>query len=440
MHPLPQGRQGHEGRLTELGAGRPRRPGVTSSGWQRSAIGVSLAAFALRLAWPLGLELYGDEAYYALWSRRLAFGYFDHPPLVAWLLRAASLGHSQLGEIWLRLPFAACGGLAVFFSAGIARELSPEPSENDRAPILAAFLTAVAPVAVLTSALALPDAPLTAAVAGCTWLVLRARRGDLLWAGVLFGLALLSKYSAATLLPGFALIALRDPEARGWLRRPEGWCAIAAAAVVFAPCAAWNAAHGFVSLLFQIRHASGGGFSAESLLAFGGTELLGAGPLTLVLALPLLARAETAAGKRLAALTLLPLAWFSFAALLGRFVANWPAFQDPALCAAAAVALSTFPQKLRQAVSLASSAAAVAAVIVLGLELRHPRFVPVTNVGVARFHEGKSLADAVRSRVGSPTAFIFTSDYQDASELAFYGGFLRFGPVPRAPITARPVG
>ncbi len=317
------------------------------------------------MAGPWGLDLYGDEAYYALWSRRLALGYFDHPPLVAWLLRAASLlGQS---EVWLRLPFAACGGLAVFFSAGIARELSLEPG-NDRAPLLAAFLTAVAPLAVLTSALSLPDAPLAAAVAVCTWLVLRARRGDLLWAGVLFGLALLSKYSAATLLPGFALIALRDPEARGWLRRGEVWIAIALAAALFAPCLYWNATHDFVSLAFQIHHASGGGFAPQTLMAFAGTELVGAGPLTLLLALPFLWRARNAPAQRLAALTILPLLWFAIAALRGRFEANWPAFLDPALCAAAAAALSTIPPKLRRALSVAASAAPVAAVIVLGLE------------------------------------------------------------------------
>jgi hypothetical protein len=317
----------------------------------------------------------------------------------------------------------------VFFSAGIARQLSGD----DRAPILAAFLTAVAPIAVLTSALAVPDAPLAAAVTGCIWLVLRARRGDLLWAGALFGCALLSKYSAATLLPGFALIALRDPEARGWLRGREAWIGIAIAALLFAPCVFWNATHDFVSFAFQIRHASGGGFAPQTLMAFAGTELIGAGPLTLILALPFLWRAETAATRRLAALTLLPLAWFAYAALRGRFEANWPAFLDPALCAAAAAALSAFPPKLRQALSVAASAAAVAAVIVLGLELRHPRFVPATNVEVARFHGGAILADAVRSRVNGTNPFFFTNDYQDAGELAFYGGYSRFGPCLERP-------
>ena len=31
------------------------------------------------------LPLTADEAYYWLWSQHLAWGYFDHPPMIAWL-------------------------------------------------------------------------------------------------------------------------------------------------------------------------------------------------------------------------------------------------------------------------------------------------------------------------------------------------------------------
>ncbi|HEX4270812.1 MAG TPA: glycosyltransferase family 39 protein, partial [Rhizomicrobium sp.] len=36
------------------------------------------------------LPLSADEAYYWLWSRHLAAGYFDHPPAIAWLIRAGT--------------------------------------------------------------------------------------------------------------------------------------------------------------------------------------------------------------------------------------------------------------------------------------------------------------------------------------------------------------
>jgi len=36
-------------------------------------------------------EIIEDEAYYWVWSQDLAFGYFDHPPLVALWIRISSL-------------------------------------------------------------------------------------------------------------------------------------------------------------------------------------------------------------------------------------------------------------------------------------------------------------------------------------------------------------
>src|SRR5262245_63835401 len=32
-----------------------------------------------------------DEAYYWLWSKHLAAGYLDHPPMIAWIIRASIL-------------------------------------------------------------------------------------------------------------------------------------------------------------------------------------------------------------------------------------------------------------------------------------------------------------------------------------------------------------
>ena len=45
--------------------------------------------------------LFEDEAYYYVWSKDLAFGYFDHPPMVALY---AALGNRIFdGELGLRL-------------------------------------------------------------------------------------------------------------------------------------------------------------------------------------------------------------------------------------------------------------------------------------------------------------------------------------------------
>ena len=49
-------------------------------------------------------ELIFDEAYYWYYSQNLDWGYFDHPPMVAWLIKASSYFFD--GELGVR--FMSC--------------------------------------------------------------------------------------------------------------------------------------------------------------------------------------------------------------------------------------------------------------------------------------------------------------------------------------------
>ena len=64
---------------------------------------VALAATLLfRLWFSVVLPVTADEAYFILWGRAPALGYYDHPPMVGWILAPlAALGDAS----WLmRLP------------------------------------------------------------------------------------------------------------------------------------------------------------------------------------------------------------------------------------------------------------------------------------------------------------------------------------------------
>ena len=58
-----------------------------------------LALVALRLVSATWTPLTFDEAYYWMWSKHLAFGYYDHPPAVAYVIRAGTMiaGDTELG-------------------------------------------------------------------------------------------------------------------------------------------------------------------------------------------------------------------------------------------------------------------------------------------------------------------------------------------------------
>jgi len=68
---------------------------------------VAVAAAVLRIVLFAGVELYEDEAYYWLWSRRLAFGYFQmgYASALAWVLflvvLALTTSQFALGQRWV---------------------------------------------------------------------------------------------------------------------------------------------------------------------------------------------------------------------------------------------------------------------------------------------------------------------------------------------------
>ena len=71
-----------------------------------------LALVVLRLGAAAFTPLTFDEAYYWMWSKHLAGGYYDHPPMVALVIRLGTLiaGDTELGvrlvSILLALPMS----------------------------------------------------------------------------------------------------------------------------------------------------------------------------------------------------------------------------------------------------------------------------------------------------------------------------------------------
>ena len=77
---------------------------------------VLLATIVLRLVAAASTPLMVDEAYYWTWSRRLAAGYYDHPPLVAYVIRLGTLlaGDTEFGVRVLFVLMAIPMSVAVY--------------------------------------------------------------------------------------------------------------------------------------------------------------------------------------------------------------------------------------------------------------------------------------------------------------------------------------
>ena len=307
-----------------------------------------LAALAgltvLRLIVAAWAPLAPDEAYYWVWSRALAPGYLDHPPMVALWIRAGTFlaGDTALGVRLLGPLSVAAGSLLL---ADAAERLLPGRNAGWRAAALLNATLLVGAGAVIMT----PDTPLLFFWGLSLWALARiATGGGSGWFGLLglaVGLALASKYTAVLLGAGIGAWLLLTPAMRPWLARPAPWLGLVPAGVVFAPVILWNRAHGWAGFLKQGGRV--GSWSPERALGFLG-ELLGsqAGlvtPLVFVfciggigLAARRAWRGRDPAWTLLAVLTLLPAAVFVQHAIGDRVQGNWPAILYPAAAIAGA--------------------------------------------------------------------------------------------------------
>ena len=80
-----------------------------------------LALVVLRLVAAAWTPITFDEAYYWMWSKHLAGGYYDHPPMVALVIRAGTMiaGDSEFGVRLVSILSALPMSYAVYRTAAI---------------------------------------------------------------------------------------------------------------------------------------------------------------------------------------------------------------------------------------------------------------------------------------------------------------------------------
>lgn len=299
--------------------------------WRLAAIAVMAYLVALRLAYAGQTELLAEEAYYWSYAQHLDIGYLDHPPMVAWLIAAATaIGGDNAFAV--RAPALLCWLVAL---ASLCR-LATLMWGRD-----AGWMTALAvcamPFAMGVGLVMTPDAPLTAAWSFLLLAVWQAMRspGWAWWlaAGLALGVGLLSKYSIALLVPAVGVYLLASASGRRQLGRPGPWLALLVAGACFAPVVVWNGMHDWVSFRFQGlgRWSGAAAFHGHELLR----DLLAlAGPVALAAVAigwrHALAVLRTPAGAYLGLAILAPLAVFALHALRHEPRPNWT---GPALLA-----------------------------------------------------------------------------------------------------------
>src|SRR5215510_5469708 len=204
----------------------------------------------LRFISAATINLSTQEAYYWNYSMHPALSYLDHPPLVAWMIRAGTLllGKSEIG--------VRIGGLCLVVVSILLINALGRLWFSRRAGLWAALLFALIPVYCVYGAIITPDVPLI-----CFWLltmylvsiaVLKDRPSARYGAGAALGFAMLSKYTALFLVPSALLFLIADRAHRKWLLRKEPYLAFFLSLVLFSPVILWNYQHQWASFAFQV--------------------------------------------------------------------------------------------------------------------------------------------------------------------------------------------
>jgi 4-amino-4-deoxy-L-arabinose transferase-like glycosyltransferase len=230
----------------------PREEGI----WTRRAVALLCGLLVLRLAYLaiFPADLVHDEAYYWEWSRRLDWGYYSKPPMVAWLIRLSTemFGHSAFA---VRLPAAllSTGGLATVF-------LLTRAMYDSRVGFWALLLSACLPGSVAAALIMTIDAPLLfcwGMTCWSFWNWLRGAERPWVWlavATISCGLGLLSKQTMFAFPLFTGLFLLISPAHRWRLAARPYWAFACGSLACLLPVVIWNYQHDWITLRHTSEH------------------------------------------------------------------------------------------------------------------------------------------------------------------------------------------
>jgi hypothetical protein len=391
------------------------------------------ALVVLRLVGAAWTPLTFDEAYYWMWSKNLAFGYYDHPPGVAVVIRLGTLiaGDTEFGVRLVSILLALPMSFAVYRTAEIL-------FGGQRVAATATILLNVTLMAAIGTLIVTPDSPLLVSASFVLFFlakVLETGRGAWwLAVGVAVGVALLSKYTALFFGPAILIWLLSVQKLRRWLVSPWPYLGAVAAFAIFSPVILWNADHDWVSFIKQIGRSRIADFKPLFIGELIPTQIAFATPPVFILGAMGLYALTRRDGGALAARALINaifwtiVSYFIWHSLHARVEANWFAPVYPAFAIAAAVAAhqTRWEGRRQRIVHFCLRWAPPTGILMFALLIVQAdtgvlsgfrRDATVRSVGVG-WRELAAGIEAVRLRTGATC--VLASNYGTTGWLAFY--------------------
>ena len=355
-------------------------------------------------------SLLDDEAYYWVYSHYLDWGYYDHPPLIAVLVKAGyAIFPNELGVRLFPLILNVLTLLII------------EKLLNKKNPWL--FYAIALSIAFLQLAgfIAVPDTPLIF----CTALFFLCyqkftQRPDwvnIVLLGIPMALLLYSKYHAVLVILFTLLSDMR------LFRKYQLWVAGFIALLCFGPHLWWQYQHDWVSFKYHLFENNVTKYKVSYTTGYVLGQLLMAGPIAGIILVPaaLLYRSENKTEKALRYTLVGMYVFFLLSSFRGRVEPNWT---SPLMVPLFVLSHQYLAEKTRWQTLLYKLLPVTLILVLFARIVMIKDILPVTAIQ-QRFHHWKDWPAEMKERTrGLPV--VFSNSYQRASQYWFNTGQMAY--------------
>ncbi len=369
----------------------------------------SLFIINLFQAWRT--ELFDDEAYYWVCSRFLDWGYFDHPPMIALLIRIGSfIFPSELG---VRISSVILSTISIYL---LEKLIKPENQKLFYSIILSILMLQLGGI------VAVPDIPLFFFTV-LFFIVYKKFIEDagiiqILSISVVIALLIYSKYHGV-LVVLFTLLSNHK-----LLTKPATYIVILFSFLLLIPHFLWQIEHDYPSIQYQLFERVSPPYSISFTSDFILGQLLMAGPLIgwLIIWAAFKYKTVTIIDKTMLYMLVGFYVLFFISSFFTRTEVNWTIPIIVPLVYLAYNYLKNDPKKSEWIYRLLpfTLIILIALRVFMMMDISIVKFIPKDE-----FHQNKSWAAEIKKEAGG-LPVIFTNSYQRASKYWFYSGDTAF--------------
>lgn len=231
-------------------------------------------ATIIRSIVALSIGLGNDEVYYLTYAQHLQWNYFDHPPMVALLIRLTTLNLTVVNDFTVRLGAIILSALNTYVVYKLVAEI-----KNEKTGFIAGLLFSSSIYSsIIAGIFILPDTPQLFfwlislyALVGLVKNEENSKNIALLLFGITSGLCIMSKVHGVFLW--FALGAYVVFYRREWFKNPYVYLSAVITTVIISPILIWNIQNNFITYTFHSQRVTPDGsvhFSGFLREFFGG--------------------------------------------------------------------------------------------------------------------------------------------------------------------------